>query len=166
MNRILRYLDRLEKAIISIGIFSTSVLIFVNVILRYFFDYGLVWAEEVVRYIIVYIVMIGSSLAISKNEHIAVTLLEDSSNKWVAHISYGLQNIISLVFTVIVTYFGCLIVTSLIDTKQITAALQIPAWWVYIIFPISTFLMSIRISIRIYEWIRTKEIPAREGAVE
>ncbi|GAE28092.1 C4-dicarboxylate transport system permease small protein [Halalkalibacter wakoensis JCM 9140] len=166
MSYILKQLDRVEQFIIALGIISTSVIIFFNVISRYFFNSGVVWAEEAVRYMIIIIVLIGSSLAISKNEHIAVSLLEKSSIKWLAHLMYGIQNVASLVFTVIVTYYGWVVTSNLRDIGQISPALEIPLWFIYLAFPVGTFLMSIRFLVRIIDWIRTREIPTREEGTE
>ncbi|WP_163538462.1 TRAP transporter small permease [Gracilibacillus sp. YIM 98692] len=166
MQKVILYFDWIEKVIVASGIFLTSVIIFVNVVLRYFFDSGVVWAEEAVRYIIIYIVMLGSSLAITKNEHIAVSIFETSSVKWFAHMIYALQNFASLAFTFIVTYLGWGIVESLRATSQISPAMQIPMWWVYLIFPLSTGLMSIRLIINIFEWMRTHHIPTKGGEAE
>ncbi len=166
MQKLIKFFDKVEKTIVASGIFLTSVIIFLNVILRYFFDSGIVWAEESVRYIIIYIVMLGSSLAITKNEHISVAIFENSSVKWFAHLVYGLQTIFSLGFTAIVTYLGIGVVESLHTTSQISPAMQIPMWWVYLVFPISTGLMSIRLMINIVLWIKTQQIPTKGGEVE
>ncbi|RCW69828.1 TRAP transporter small permease [Saliterribacillus persicus] len=166
MQKILGTFDKIEKTIVALGIFLTSVIIFVNVVLRYFFDSGFVWAEEAVRYIIIYIVMLGSSLAITKNEHIAVTLLETSNVKWFAHLVYGIQNIASLAFTVIITVLGIEIVESLHSTSQISPAMQIPMWWVYLVFPLSSLMMSVRLIVNIIQWMRTHQIPTQGGEVE
>lgn len=166
MGFLLRQLDRIEQFVIALGIISTSAIIFVNVVSRYFFNSGVVWAEEAVRYIIIIIVLIGSSLAISKNEHISVSLIENSSIKWLAHLMYGIQNVASLIFTVLMTYYGTQVALSLGDTGQISPAMQIPLWWIYLVFPVGTALMSIRFLARIVEWIRTRKIPTREEGTE
>ncbi|UOQ49240.1 TRAP transporter small permease [Gracilibacillus caseinilyticus] len=166
MGKVIGFIDNIEKVMIASGIFLTSVIIFVNVILRYFFDSGIVWAEESVRYIIIYIVMLGSSLAVTKNDHIAVSIFENSSVEWFAHLIYGLQTILSLVFVLVTTYFGIVVVNSVQETAQISPAMQIPMWSVYMIFPISTALMSVKLIYNVIIWIKTKQIPSKEGDIQ
>ncbi|MGN8647204.1 TRAP transporter small permease [Gracilibacillus sp. HCP3S3_G5_1] len=165
MKKIIRCFDIVEKAIVASGIFLTSVIIFLNVVLRYFFDSGIVWAEEAVRYIIIYIVMLGSSLAMTNNDHIAVSIFENSSINWFAHIVFGVRTCLSLAFTIIITYLGLGVVESLHTTSQVSPAMQLPMWCVYLIFPISGALMSIRLIGNLIIWIKTREIPTKGGEV-
>jgi C4-dicarboxylate transporter, DctQ subunit len=165
MKKIIRCFDIVEKVIVASGIFLTSVIIFLNVVLRYFFDSGFVWAEEAVRYIIIYIVMLGSSLAITNNDHISVSIFEKSSVKWFAHAVFGVQTCLSLAFTVTVTYLGCGVIESLYTTSQVSPAMQLPMWCVYIIFPVSGALMSIRLMVNLIIWIKTHDIPNKGGEV-
>ena len=45
-------------------------LVFLNVILRFFFNSGLVWSEEVSRYVFVYVIYIGAIVAMKENAHL------------------------------------------------------------------------------------------------
>ncbi|MDG2918083.1 TRAP transporter small permease [Bisgaard Taxon 10/6] len=47
-------------------------LVFFNVILRFFFNSGLVWSEEVSRYVFVYVIYLGAIVAMKENAHLGV----------------------------------------------------------------------------------------------
>lgn len=47
-------------------------LVFLNVILRFFFNSGLVWSEEVSRYVFVYVIYLGAIVAMKENAHLGV----------------------------------------------------------------------------------------------
>ena len=47
-------------------------LVFFNVILRFFFNSGLVWSEELSRYVFVYVVYLGAIVAMKENSHLGV----------------------------------------------------------------------------------------------
>ena len=50
-------------------------LVFANVVLRYVFDSGLAWSEEVSRITFVWLVFLGIVIAYQENEHLAVDIL-------------------------------------------------------------------------------------------
>ncbi|SMB89644.1 TRAP-type C4-dicarboxylate transport system, small permease component [Pasteurella testudinis DSM 23072] len=57
-------------------------LVFLNVILRFFFNSGLVWSEEVSRYVFVYVIYLGAIVAMKENSHLGVdTLIKNVPEK-------------------------------------------------------------------------------------
>ena len=61
----------------SIVLGATVVLTFGQVILRFVFNNPQAWAEEVLRYFFVWIIFIGSAIAVARRTHIRVTEIED-----------------------------------------------------------------------------------------
>ena len=67
-----RMVDRLEEGIIA-AIFGTMVLVtFVQVVLRYVFNSGFVWALELTTYLFAWLVLFGISYGVKKNAHLGV----------------------------------------------------------------------------------------------
>lgn len=57
-------------------------LVFLNVILRFFFNSGLVWSEEVSRYVFVYVIYLGAIVAMKENAHLGVdTFIKNAPEK-------------------------------------------------------------------------------------
>ncbi|TDQ56858.1 TRAP-type C4-dicarboxylate transport system permease small subunit [Mesocricetibacter intestinalis] len=57
-------------------------LVFLNVILRFFFNSGLVWSEEVSRYVFVYVIYLGAIVAMKENAHLGVdTFIKNTPEK-------------------------------------------------------------------------------------
>lgn len=54
-----------------------SLLVFLNVILRYVFNSGITWSEELSRFLFVWMVFLGAIAALKDNMHLAVTILLD-----------------------------------------------------------------------------------------
>ena len=65
----------LTEAVAAFGIVAATLIIVVNVIMRYFFANSIFWAEEAVRYIIIWTSYLGFSHAIRYNMHIKVDTL-------------------------------------------------------------------------------------------
>ena len=72
MKRIHRTLRSFEKMETNFCIFLLVIMTFVvvlQVFSRYLFNYSFVWAEELVRYLMIWTVMIGAALVQSKNDY-------------------------------------------------------------------------------------------------
>ena len=75
MNRLI---DKLFHAIDCFtGILTGLMVLFVflNVVLRTFFNSGLTWSEELARYLFVYVTYIGAISAMHSNAHLGVDTL-------------------------------------------------------------------------------------------
>ena len=70
-----RTLNSTETTFVGGALAFASLLLFVNVVLRYWFLAPISWAEELTLYIMVWIVFVGSSVAIRTRGHIAIDLL-------------------------------------------------------------------------------------------
>lgn len=64
-------------------------LVFLNVVLRFFFNSGLVWSEELSRYVFVFVIYIGAIVAMRENAHLGVdTFIKNTPEKlkWLLYI--------------------------------------------------------------------------------
>lgn len=71
-SRILRCLEIIEIDICTLLLALMSVVVVVQVFSRYLFNYSFVWAEELVRYLMIWMVMIGAARVQSMDEHIRI----------------------------------------------------------------------------------------------
>ena len=56
---------------------AMAVLVFVNVVSRYAFNYSIIWVEELTRYMMVWVGFVGSGLVLRYGAHIAVDVFQD-----------------------------------------------------------------------------------------
>lgn len=68
----------LIEALLALLLAGMIVMVFTNVVMRYGLDSGLRWGIELSRLSFVWIVMLGSALALRSNEHLAVTELVET----------------------------------------------------------------------------------------
>jgi TRAP-type C4-dicarboxylate transport system permease small subunit len=61
----------------SVLLGATVVMTFAQVILRFVFNNPQAWAEEILRYLFVWIIFTGSTIAVARRTHIRVTEIED-----------------------------------------------------------------------------------------
>ncbi len=101
-----RKLFRFSINVLSvITLVAMVTLVFVNVVLRYLFDSGLAWSEEVSRITFVWLVFIGIVIAYQENEHLAVDVFTSRFKGGVAQIIGVISKLVS-VFILIACSIG------------------------------------------------------------
>jgi len=142
LDKILTYF---ENTLVVTGLLSVTFVLFINVVLRYIFKAGLVWAEEYARYAIIWIVMAGSGAAVRENMHMSITALVDVTKGKTFHFIINMfVLVVSMIFSLFLVYAGIRLTSSMITNNQVSPALEIPLWWIYVSIPIGGVLMTIR----------------------
>ncbi len=145
MKKYLSILDNLDKYI-AIGTLSCTILLLgVQVFSRYVFKLPIAWAEEISRFAFVWAVYMGVSMAARSNEHIRVIahfklLFPD----YISRKIIILGDLITLAFSGILTYFGIMVLFSLIEYPFTAPVTGISMVWVYTIIPIAFLALAIR----------------------
>lgn len=130
-------------------------IIFIQVIARYVFSSSLAWSEEVGRYLFVMMTFYGGALGVKKSQHAMldtlVKLFPFKLAKVVTTSSYVLM--LGLVGVVLIGLKAIM----KIARKQVSAALQLPMIYVYIVMFVGMVIMLVFITEKIVETIQTKE---------
>lgn len=138
--------------------FAGITLIFYGVIMRYVFNEPKAWVEEVVRYVIIWGVFLGFAIALRYNHHIQVDILYDKlSSRWKKIVDY-FSTSISIVFCIIYTYYGIILVENRFSSGMVSLDVGIPMWIVYLILPISGLLFLIRFIERLVNLVQGKDV--------
>jgi TRAP-type C4-dicarboxylate transport system permease small subunit len=148
MNILRKISKFLERFLFYFVAFTLGLLVVVSlaaVVLR-FFRIPLVWSDEFMRYIFVWLVMMGSVLASSRNSQIYIDLVESFTPQRFQKITKTFNQIIVLAFFAFLLYHSSNYIE--LGFQQISSALRWPMIWVYISFPIA-FVFEIFMSIRI-----------------
>jgi len=137
-----QHLTAIEKGFVGIGIMITTVLVFLAVITRYFFDFTPPWIEELTTYITLWIVFIGAALCVKKTEHVNVDIIFHMISKRSGQILMGVLSILSGVF---IGFFGCAsyaLVASVKATHQVSTSTDwLPMYIVYLAAIVGSLLM-------------------------
>ena len=153
-----RQLDRLlviaEDTFISILLVASSAILFVNVVARYVFNSGMVWAEELVRYQIVWLVFVGASVAARKGIHIGVEaivhMLPAGARRAVQILVYAL----CITFCAVLVFYGIELMLQTRSFNQRTPAMQAPFWIAQLAIPVGAALMGIRFTQELVRAVR------------
>ncbi|MAU46413.1 MAG: C4-dicarboxylate ABC transporter substrate-binding protein [Yangia sp.] len=75
--RALRLAERLLEAMVALLLFALVAMVFTNVMMRFFFNSGIVVTEELSRIALSILILTGAVLALIQQRHIAMTLVVD-----------------------------------------------------------------------------------------
>ncbi|HHW02587.1 MAG TPA: TRAP transporter small permease [Thermoanaerobacterales bacterium] len=132
-----------ESFVVAISIMTITVIIFINVVLRYLFKNSLAWAEELTRYIMVWMTFIGASLCVRDNVHVTMDVLLNNLPKNLKKILLYFIYGVSAVICLYMTYLGWKIMMKVKITGQVSPSMEfLPMWLVYLCVPISGVLMA------------------------
>jgi C4-dicarboxylate transporter, DctQ subunit len=159
--RLNRISDKVEKSFLAGAIIVCSLLLFVNVVMRYIFLLPIYWAEELVRYLMVWMIFIGASQVTLWGGHVAVDIVPRALSKRGNVILAFIVNVICIVFCLVLAYLSLKQMLRVMRAGQISPALEIPMWIAYLSIPAGTMLMLIRFLQQFWLRIRGKTVETR-----
>ena len=150
----MKIMKRFEEGLIGMGIIVATFVLFVNIVLRYFFQANTTWAEEFIRYVMIWITFIGASVCFSSGLHVGIDFfLEYLSSRW--KLLFGIfVNIVSIIFMIFLLFFGIELVKFSVDSGQITPSLQIKMYWIYLGIPVGATLSIIHLLVKTFSQIK------------
>lgn len=141
----LKWLDEdFELAICSILMVIMTVLIFVQVIMRYVFGSSLVWSEEMARYVFIWLIYLGISYGSRVRKHIKIEAAIGLFPKKLHPFVIILGDVLFLLFSVVIVYLAYGVVMQQVKLNQKSPAMQIPMWFMYSAPMIGFALTAIR----------------------
>lgn len=125
-------MERMNKVLIYIAGFFMLVLVLIanlQVLSRFVLHIPFPWVEEVIRYLMIYLVLIMSSTAIYLNSHFNVDVLDYVLKGNALMALQKTRTVFIFVFAAVYTYLSFQIITDTIEMGQVTPVLQISMAW-------------------------------------
>jgi len=157
-----KYFSKLEKGFLALGIIFSSLLLFVNVIMRYIFTLPIYWAEELVRYLMVWMIFVGASQVAKWGGHVSVDIVPRMISKRASTILAFFVNIVAILFCILLAYYSFQQMSRVKAAQQISPAMELPMWIAYLSIPLGTVLMLIRYIQQIWMRIQGKTVEVME----
>lgn len=121
---------------------SLTVIVIVQVISRTLFNFSFVWADEIGRYLMVWLAFVGVSVAFRDNEMAAMDLLANKVGKYKVVYQIILQLII-LFFGILSFIYGLKVCIDPSVRLQSSPSINLSMFWVYVSIPIGAVLMVV-----------------------
>ncbi len=144
----------------SVGVMT--LMVSVQVISRYVFQNSISFSEELARFMFIWTVAIGSSIALRKRKHVKVTLFVDSLPKKAGTILKIISESLSVLFFLIILIYGFVMLLETVE--QTSPALGWSMSLVYLAMPLSGLLLLINSVANISEDLeKVKKLQAEEN---
>ncbi len=147
-----------ENVITTFAFVSMTCLVLAGVISRFILHIPFKWVEEASRYLMITGIYIGISMGVKQRKHLGFTFLLDAvPNKFFKNVLNTLRSLIEIIAYAYFAYCSisfCLFVKS---TNQISPALLVPMWYVYVPLVVGFIFCTIRALMVFYNNFNFKE---------
>ncbi len=92
------------RHLVGITFFIVIAVTCIQVICRYVFNNSLVWSEELVRFLVVWMCLVGSSVSNYDDDHMVINIIVERFNRPVQFVMYTVRQLMILVFCVVCSY--------------------------------------------------------------
>lgn len=143
--KVIKFLDdKLEEYLMVFLVAVMTVLIFVQVVMRYVFSNSLAWTEELSRYLFLWSIWLGASYGVKTKTHVKLTVLTEKLSSKVQAVLGVITYIIWFLFVIFLVVKGYELVAQIYTSGQTSIALHLPMWIAYASVPVGCTLMTIR----------------------
>jgi len=147
MKSKLRKVDTVLLGVVRMVTAVLLLLMFVVIMLEVIFRYALksapFWTEELARYIMFYMVLLGSSAAIRQKQHPALEFVTQSFNRRFCKVWVFFVDILIFFVLVVILKKGYEMAVNELIAR--TPALRVSFFWVYLALPIGAVMMMLQI---------------------
>jgi TRAP-type C4-dicarboxylate transport system permease small subunit len=144
---------------------AMAAIVFTNVVLRYTVGESLFWAEEVSRYLMIWLTLLGTGLVLRHGGHIAIDNLQDAlpggTEGRAAQALRVLNVLLMLVFFVGMIIAGWQYCQR--TMFQTAAATQLPMAYVYAALPIGFALCLVHLGFVVRRYVLARQFMAQDG---
>ena len=138
------FIARLEETIIALLLAAMTLVTFTQVVLRYFFNSGFVWALELTIFLFAWLVLFGMSYGVRVGAHIGVDLVVKKLSPPVAKVVGLIAIALCMFYAAVMTIGGYQDIDLLLLIGIEAEDLPIPLWTAKLILPLGFALLLVR----------------------
>ena len=133
-NPVLAVIRTVNNWAVIADLLAITVIVIMQVFFRYVLQNPLRWTEEAARYLLIWLVMLGSGVAMRNHSHLQVDILTASLPEGPSKVLETIVTILTFVFLGIVAVFGAQLTVN--NMRQLSPALKLPMGIVYAALPV------------------------------
>jgi TRAP-type C4-dicarboxylate transport system permease small subunit len=136
--------ENFERLLVCCFLSLFSVVLILQVFMRFVLRDPLSWPEEFSRYLLIWTAFIGSSLAVKEARFINIDILPLMATGVVRKALHLVMHLGFLVFCGLAIYFSYDFILRIASSGQVSPAMGIPMWIVYMAAPVGLGLAALR----------------------
>ncbi|MBI1806621.1 MAG: TRAP transporter small permease [Ignavibacteria bacterium] len=144
----------IERMLLVLLFSVMVVLAFLQVVMRNVFSTGFLWADPLLRHMVLWIGLLGASLATQGEKHINLDIITRYTSARVTNLLRIVTNLFAGIITFFLAHAGYNFLQNEIATNDVLFTIghvNYQAWWFQLIIPIGFGLMAFRFAIRTIE---------------
>ena len=168
LHNILQQLHIIEDAALVIALFILIMLSFSQIVLRNFFYTGIFWGDAALRYLVLWVGLLGAMAATRDDNHITIDIVSRFLSPRLCSGIRIITDSATVIITGALTYASVVFILDELEagTKAFSC---VPTWLAELVFPVAfmiiTFRYMIYLSIHIYEAV-TGRVKVEESMME
>lgn len=164
MTKFIEKYNSFEEKLLVGSLALNVLIVFFQIIMRSFFNTSISWSEELSRYIFIWQIWLGTSVAYNNNEHIKVDLIFSIfKGEKAKKVIDAIVNIIWLAFSIFMVYQGFKLLGSMNARNALSSGMRIPLIYVYASVPISFLIICIRLILDIIDSFKSNQKKVEES---
>lgn len=165
LTRVKQVYECIEAALAvfaAVLIAAMTLIVTIDVLLRYFFNAPLLGAAEICAYSLVWLTFLAAAWILKKEAHVMVNLVTDRLTPDIQLLSKIAISIVGVVVSLFLVVYGSIVVQDYAQRKIIDIyTLAAPLAPLYAVIPIGCTFLMIRFALRAYgfieEWKRSRK---------
>jgi len=144
-------------------ILFATLIVSIDVVMRYFFNHPIGWSLEICEYILLYIVFLGAAWILKEEGHIKIGLVVDRLSPKTQAMTDVTTSIWGFIVCIVLAIYGTEVTWEYFQRGVPTLQyLHAPEFLVLMIIPIGSYLLSIQFLRRSYGYLRTwRSLPTK-----
>ncbi len=152
----LRLLNRVEEAVISLLLLATTILVFIDVVMRFGFGTGFMWSQELTLHLSAWMVLFGTSYGVKVGSHIGMDAFVRLFPRIGRRLITGIACLLALSYCGLILYGSYFYLLKMHKIGIFLEDMEIEAWKAHSILLIGFTMITIRLSIVLFNVIVDK----------
>lgn len=144
MKTLDRIVTTIEEVFAVFAFSAMSIITIVAVFFRYVFNNPIIWSEEAARYLMVWGICFGISIATRQAAHLGIDVFVSFAPPKIQKILLIISNTLLIISYVVLVILSGLFIGMAMKTGNVSPILRIPFWIIYLALPIGFGLSAIR----------------------
>jgi len=132
-----------EDAVLVLILSGMILLATSQIILRNFFGFGFIWADELLRMLVLWIAVAGAVAASRTDKHINIAVLDRFLPDKVGHVVKVIVDLFTAAVCLVVTWYSINFVQTSYEYQDVLMG-NVPAWILQLVMPVGFGLISWR----------------------
>jgi|WetSurMetagenome_2_1015567.scaffolds.fasta_scaffold31421_2 TRAP-type C4-dicarboxylate transport system permease small subunit len=140
VEKLSRWSDWASRLLMIVMMTVMFLTVFVGVANRFVFKISMSWTEQLARFLLIWISMLGAAIAVRPALHIGVMFVVTRLGRWRRPIM-TVNSVLIIGFLAVVGYFGLRL--SLSQASQTSPVMNLSMFWPFLAVPVGCLLMII-----------------------